>query len=145
MYQRIEKDAPQGVLVVKRLFGRRAVPLHLSGFPCPYQRRVEANAIHPKRLKYKRRMRTIRFQNIIRLYQHIGKIRSISLVILWMVIFNMVNLRIRNDNRIRRDAGRYNGIDRAVNFTNNMHEIYVLPSSLLHPDDFFPYISLSDA
>lgn len=40
MYQRIEKDAPQGVLVVKRLFGRRAVPLHLSGFPCPYQRRV---------------------------------------------------------------------------------------------------------
>ena len=56
-----------------------------------------------------------------------------------MVIFNMVNLRIR------RDAGRYNGIDCAVNFTNNMHEIYVLPSSLLHPDDFFPYISLSDA
>ena len=84
-------------------------------------------------------MRTIRFQNIIRLHQHIGKIRSISLVILWMVIFNMVNLRIR------RDAGRYNGIDCAVNFTNNMHEIYVLPSSLLHPDDFFPYISLSDA
>ena len=90
-------------------------------------------------------MRTIRFQNIIRLYQHIGKIRSISLVILWMVIFNMVNLRIRNNNRIRRDAGSYNGIDRAVNFTNNMHEIYVLPSSLLPPDDFFPYISLSDA
>ena len=23
-----------------RFFGRRAVPLHLSGFPCPYRRRV---------------------------------------------------------------------------------------------------------
>ena len=34
-----EKDAPKGVLLA-RFFGRRAVPLHLSGFPCPYQRRV---------------------------------------------------------------------------------------------------------